>query len=239
MVDKYSLHARVYPMVLVLFPIFVLAVTYSIDYKNFWYAGASTVLIPAFSFLLAQIGRNPGKTKEPKLWKSWGGSPSVLCLRLKSPYLNQHSKIRYHTILQKLCPVSKNPTVAGETIDPKAFDDIYETWSDYLRTKTRDVKEFHLLFKENMNYGFWRNLWGLKTIAIIIILFTMLVNYLVFASQNERFDILVFPKEFIISSGVLLITLLLWFFLVTKSYVRLPAFAYAKRLCESVEQLNV
>jgi hypothetical protein len=238
MIDKYSLYARVYPMLLMLLPIFLLGVTYSIDLQNLWHVGISTLIVSSLTFLFSQLGRNLGKMKEPKLWESWGGSPSVLSLRLKSPYLNQYTKTRYHTILQMLCPVSKTPTLAGETSNPKAFDDVYETWSDYIRTHTRDVKEFHLLFKENMNYGFLRNLWGLKPIAIAIIFLAMIFNFLVFASQKGDSNILMFPKEFHISSGVLFFILVIWLSVITKRTVRIPAFAYAKRLCESVEQLN-
>jgi hypothetical protein len=237
MIDKYSLHARVYPMLLTLLPIFILGVTYSIDFQNLWHIGISALVVSSLTFLFSQLGRDQGKKKEAKLWLSWGGPPTVLLLRLRSPYLNQHTKARYHAKLQQLCPVTKNPTVIGESANPKAFDDVYGTWSDYIRTHTRDTNEFNLLFKENVNYGFRRNLWGLKSIAITIVLLSGLINYLIFAIQSNQFNFLLLTNEFYIASGVLLFILIIWVFGVTKNFVKIPAFAYAIRLCEAIEKL--
>ena len=41
-------------------------------------------------------------------------------------------------------------------------DEIYRSWSNYLRTNVRDIEKYNLLFAELINYGFRRNVYGMK-----------------------------------------------------------------------------
>ena len=57
--------------------------------------------------------------------------------------------------------------------DPEWADTKYEEVVTSLREATRDTSRFPLVFAENANYGFRRNLWGLRPIgtAVAVVLF--------------------------------------------------------------------
>jgi hypothetical protein len=238
MFDAYSLKARVYPMVLVFFPIVVLGTFYSVEYQSYTHALTSIGLTGALCFLFSQLGRDAGKKKEKDLWKSWGGMPSLLVIRLSDAKIDKHTKERYHKKLYELCPVSFQTSEATEQANPDACDEVYRAWSKFLISKTRDTKKYSLLFKDNISYGFRRNLWGLKTLAIFLIILLIGINYGYWALQSHTFNPALLPKNVIYSSAFLLLILLFWCFIVTKSWVRIPADSYAERLYEATDQLE-
>jgi hypothetical protein len=76
-----------------------------------------------------------------------------------------------------------------ELLNPDYALDCYDSCGDLLREKTRDKDKFSLIFQENMNYGFRRNLWGMKTLGIFtslmgIIFCTIKAIYLWYALGN-------------------------------------------------------
>ena len=107
-----------------------------------------------------------GKRNEAKLWTSWGGAPTTQRLRFFTPDANAALVERRHRVLSELDPTLDLPTAQAEAADPEAADDAYEVATKWLIGRTRDSEEFPLLFKENVSYGFRRNLWGLKPLAL-------------------------------------------------------------------------
>ena len=76
------------------------------------------------------------------------------------------TKARYHKRLADLVKGAKAPSANDEQEDPVAADGVYSAWSTYLRVNTRDTKKYSLLLQENINYGYRRNVWGLRPIGI-------------------------------------------------------------------------
>lgn len=237
MFDNYTLKARLYPVIILIFPIIVLGVFYSFQFQTVIHFFSSLGLVGALTFLLSQLGRDQGKLKENKLWKSWGAAPTTQILRLKDKHIDIITKSRYHQKLQSLCPIPLMPNLNMEETTPNEADEIYKAWTKFLISKTRDTKIFHLLFKDNISYGFRRNLWGLKTYAIVFNLFLLISNYLFWAISTKNYKALSFPVNFMYVSFILIIILLFWIFIVTKSWVKIPALSYAERLCEATEVL--
>jgi hypothetical protein len=184
--------------------------------------------------LLAQLGRDRGKSKEPQLYQQWGGKPTTQLLRQRDKYLDPHTKARYHGKLGVLIPGIQLPTADEEANAPGAADAIYDSCVLYLREKTRDRDKFRMVYQENVNYGFRRNLWGMKQagvflsfISLVACVLALIVNY---AS----------PTEWVAIAGALLnASLLAWMMLrVSPEWVRLAGIAYAERLlaaCDSLE----
>jgi hypothetical protein len=56
--------------------------------------------------------------------------------------------------------------VGEEVESPREADDRYESAGRWLREYTRDRDRFPLVFKENVAYGFARNLWGLRAYGL-------------------------------------------------------------------------
>ena len=215
----------------------VLAGFYSIKIGSLLTTGISATTIAALYFLLSQIGRDRGKANENQLWKDWDGAPSIQMLRYSDATLTKLTKKRYHAKLQALSPVDNLPTEEFERANAEAADEIYQHWCKYIISHTRDNKKFSLLYRENVNYGFRRNLWGLKPFAITLILITGTVSATYFLSKYG-FKVMLHDYYFIgIHIGIILL-LLLWALIVTRNWIRIPAFAYAERLAEAVEELK-
>ena len=237
MFDNYTLKARYYPVIILFLPIIVMGFFYSLEFESIFHFIGSVGVVGALTYLFSQLGRDQGKIKEPSLWESWGGSPTTQLLRIQNEHLDTNTKQRYHQKLQRLCPVPMPPDIGMETSNPKTANDIYNAWTKFLISQTRDTKEFRLLFKENTSYGFRRNLWGLKPIALTIIGVLLFSNYFYWIIKLKIRNPLLLPESFQYSTIVIFILLLFWLFIVTKSWVKMVAVSYAERLCECVDNL--
>lgn len=235
--DRYTLRARYYPVVILFFPIIVLGVFYSFQFESYVHALTSLGTVSAFTYLFSQVGRDQGKKKEKKLWEDWGGIPSVQILRINNSHLDPHTKHRYHQKLQALCPVDTVPNAAMESLDLSSADQIYSAWTRFLIAQTRDTGKYALLFKDNTSYGFRRNLWGLKPYGIGLSVLLLLGNYVYWAIDKSGLNPIEYPPSFAYSTVGLFFFLVFWIVIVNKNWVKLIAFAYAERLCECSESL--
>jgi hypothetical protein len=60
------------------------------------------------------------------------------------------------------------PTAEDERNSPEVAQAFYDQAYGWLRENTRDKDAFNLLFNENISYGYYRNLLGLKPIGILL-----------------------------------------------------------------------
>lgn len=225
--DPYERRARLYPSLLCFIPL-IIAVSLSFPslYKELSGLVALAVSLGSLQ-LLANLARDRGKRLEFSLFEEWGGIPSVTIFRYSDNSIPAPAKRRYHEILSKRSGIAAPPQKL-EAESPKDADEIYRSWSDYLRGQTRDTAKYQLLFKENINYGFRRNLLGIKYFCIvsgIIALFVIGVPAYIAKTYTS------------VQVGIALLVLLYVFvllFVVNKDWVKITAFAYAKQLIESV-----
>ncbi|WP_262249865.1 hypothetical protein [Parapedobacter soli] len=236
--DRYSLNARIYPVVIFYMPAIILAVLFLLKFDNYIHLFTSFGIVGALSYLFSQLGRDGGRRKERKLWRSWGGAPTTQLLRWSNNEINVNIKKRYHNKLSVLCPVDDLPDPAYEQANPVESDEIYQYWTKFLISKTRDTQKYSVLFKENMNYGFRRNLWGMKTYAIWLILILMVGTYGYYWLTIKSINPTIYPMEFLIAEVILLVIFFFWIFVINKNWIKVPAFAYAERLLEATEELD-
>jgi hypothetical protein len=238
MKQNYTLLARTYPVLLTCLPILVVGVSYGLQLREAGHILASFGVTGALFFLLSQFGRNRGKLKEPGLWAEWGGPPTIQILRHSNDYLDMYTKRKYHNRLSQLSGTNAVVNEKYEMSNPQKSDDIYQSWARFMISKTRDKTKFSLLFDENINYGFRRNLWGLKPYAIVLIAVCVLGNFLyqLFSLGIERYNH--WPAAFYVCEGMLIVVLIIWISVFTKHWVKVAAFAYAERLFELVEQIE-
>lgn len=161
--------------------------------------------------------------------------PSVALLRRNDDRIDSVTKTRYLKEAEALIPQLVIPSARMEHSHPNAADTTYESISNWLRAQTRDKKSFSLLFEENMNYGFHRNLYGLKIPALFILLSTIL--YMLVSRQGnvvERQNITSGEGVFLFCA---LVGICLWTLGITKKSVERAAIAYAKELLMSLDTL--
>lgn len=236
--DKYTLRARIYPAFLVTSPILILAIYLTNEYKQPLHFVTSTFILSAFIFLLSQFGRDKGKKKEAKLYKYWGGKPTTLILRHSDKHLDVYTKRRYHEFLAKHLTDITFPTQEQEANNQIEADEVYESCTRFLISKTRDTSVFDLLFSENISFGFRRNLWGMKYIGIGIVFLCLFVLLTINCLKNDCKSLNLDQNEITITV-ILSLFLIIWVFMLNKSWVRIAAYAYAERLLEASNKIEM
>ncbi|MFC0342998.1 hypothetical protein [Epilithonimonas hispanica] len=235
--DRYNLTARVYPMILFFLPLSALLLVTIWDYRDFYHFSIPVGLLGVLVYLTSHLGRDGGKKKEARLWIQWGGAPTTQLFRWNDDKIDMHTKTRNHKKMESLCPIGYAVDESFELQNQTKADEIYIAWTKFLLGKTRDQNLHSIIFKENMAYGFRRNLWGLKPYAISIIVLLIGTIYGFFVFKTGVWQIDDFPQVFFIAEIFLIIFLLFWLLRVTKSWIKLTAFAYAERLHEAIEGL--
>lgn len=167
--DSYNRQARVYPALITLLPAVISVIA---RYPGVLTSNAiATTLTFAVScgllYLLAAFARSRGKRLEQRLLRKWGGWPTTLWLRHTDSNLSKQTRARYHAVLGTHVPGIRLPTAEEEQADPASAEDSYRSAVDWLKEHCRG-KEYPLVEKENAEYGFRRNLRGLKPISISV-----------------------------------------------------------------------
>ena len=247
--DSYTLRARIQPALITVLPIglLVLALLSTQPLLVTALLGVLGATIGGTA-VVAHFGRAQGRKKEPDLWKSWDGPPTTRLLRHRhtpgdpgiAPGLRQ--QIEDWTG----CPL---PTEQQEEDSPEWADTVYRQAVASLRDATRDNTRFPLVLAENINYGFRRNLWGLRPIGA-----TVAVALAAIAWTHLSLTIWGRPWPepwwhiFVNPDSVAVIRLMVavldttlaafWLFWVKSSRVKTAADDYAQRLLESVQTLS-
>lgn len=232
--NPYVRRARLQPAMIVALPLALATLAWSPTGVVGWSILWSLFVWSGGTALMAQIARDRGKRKEPELFRSWGGKPTTLLLR----HRDAGKKIvlqRRHQKLQLLVSDVRIPTAEEECTDPDKADDIYDACTAFLLEKTRNSEEFPLVFEEICNYGFRRNLWGMKPLGIATSFMGLAAIATLFI-VNYRGRIMPAPIAQVCAAInlVLLVGWLVWF---TPAWVRIPAEAYAERLLAACETL--
>ncbi|EPJ80508.1 MULTISPECIES: hypothetical protein [Pseudomonas] len=240
--DPYERQARLYPALLTLSPVIVLVFSLYSEKLGVLSTLVSALIVCGLLYLLADFARRGGKAKEPALWKKWGGMPSTQVLRHReNTTFDVASLQRYHAILAKKMG-ARFPNAGEEAADPQAADALYTSAGNMLRNATRDTKQFGLLYKDNISYGFRRNAFGLRCVAISLCLGS-LVWVGVRHGLNSwviRFQAAATPESLLnggelTSVAVSLAMLFLWLRYFTEQSVREAAFSYARTLVLTCE----
>jgi hypothetical protein len=233
--DRYERRARLQPALIALFPLALAATALFPDERLAIGALASTSVYFGLTALLAQFVRKLGKSAQPALYLSWGGPPTTRLLRHREPALGATTRVRVHSNLKKLIPTLTIPSPKEEVRDPDAADEIYDSAVKYLLSKTRDRTRFALVFQENINYGFARNLFGLrKRVGIPAAAVGSLLCAVATGVAWRRGG---FPPVAFLSMVVDLGLLGLWVFGINPGWVKVAADAYARELLGTTEVL--
>jgi len=143
---------------------------------------------------------------------------------------------RRHKKLQELLPDVKMPSPEEEFKNPEAADEVYDSCLSFIREKTRNKKRFGLVFEENCNYGFRRNLWGMKPIGISLSALSTLAIVILILKNLFSKEIPITP--FMIGGGPInLLFLFGWLFWFKKEWVKTAAETYAEALLGACDQL--
>ena len=230
MLDRYTLQARLIPGILVILPA---GVSLS-GWLPGWRASLPLVGVVwlACAVLLAQLSRGRGKRIQSYLYSLWGGPPSTRKLRHRDSDLGQATLEILHARLSSSLGI-RLPTAEQEAGDPQAADEAYALAVRSLRELTRDPNAFPLIHAENINYGFRRNLYGMKPAGIMVGIISLCLSLIVVWECESD------TRASTAWSGIVVavVALAFWLLVVRPSWVRVVADEYADRLLGAVEAL--
>ena len=239
--DQYDRTARLKPALLCGLPLAALVVLLFPVFGTFWSSIGLVVVYCGGSILLIQISRDLGRALEGRLYQSWGGKPSMTMLRHTDDRLSKPIKDRYRRFLSNTVPGLALASRREEATDPEQADAEYESANRWLLEHTRDRTRFDLLFRENMNYGFRRNLLALRPIALGIDAFALLlVIGAAIASWAGQFTstILALSPEWWTSMTITTVHTLFFIAYIRADWVRTAAETYAQQLLAACDSLQ-
>jgi hypothetical protein len=229
--DAYTRRARLQPALLAVLPVGIAVLAWFPKGFTEWGIFAGLLTSAGGTAFLARLARIRGKKLEPRLFELWGGKPTTVALRHRNSQ-NPVLLERRHTQLSRIANGIYVPRAADEKADQQSADAAYDACVTVLIEQTRERKRFPLLFEENCNYGFWRNLWGLRPLGITSsLLGTAAIAFLVYRSG------LVLEFKTAVGGGIDLFFLLGWLFLVNSHVVKMAAVSYSDRLLGACEEL--
>ena len=223
--DAYSRRARVVPGFIAAAPVVVIALFF-LPGRSFASLGPIAVGM-GFLFLLANMVRHAGRNVERRLVSAWDGLPTTRMLRYRTgnnPVLFE----RRRKALERLYGTTL-PTRRQEAASPEKADELYVAATRCLITHVRAHHDaFPLVQTENINYGFARNMLGLKPCALLILAVAAGVDYLFWRHDGVS-------SQFWIVVGVHCLLASTWLSFVRRPWVKQTATTYADRLFEALD----
>jgi hypothetical protein len=243
--DPYDRQARLYPALLCLLPLLALvALLYATNVSAL--TGVVTIAVSCGGlFLMTNICREMGKRLEGQLFREWGGKPTIQLLRHRDGVIDSISKRRYHAFLAAKINTAF-PDAEQEKLDPAKADEAYQSGARWLLDHTRpDMgKQFDLLFRDNIAYGFRRNALGVKplaiTLALACLLWALAKAHVLFSAGGRIADwgaLTQLSSAAVASLAVSGVMLLVWLFFFTKTSLRTSAFTFAQTLLRTCDTL--
>lgn len=254
MFDSYGRQARLYPSLLTLSPLLLTVIA--------WFpalitssVGATLLTIASSCGLLyglAVVSRTQGKRLEKRLLLDWGGWPTTIWLRDASQYLQPQTLARYHLFLTANVPGLSLPTSEEEKQDQRNSDSAYASGVKWLQERCRGEK-FPLVEKENAEYGFRRNLRGMRPIGLTAAFIATGMSLLAVTNAHHELGldlrgssleqiwhvIAGLPPTVIAATIIDVLAIIGWLTIVRDKWVREAGDQYARALLACCDMLSI
>lgn len=231
--NKYELMARVFPSIILLCPLILSIIIWYPQLLSLESSFLFLFMFFVFTFLVAKVARHQGYKKERELLNKWGGFPTERFLSYSDDTIDEITKVRYRINLGNASSIYL-PSEEEEVDNGYEFyKSTYRSAIKWLIEKTR---KNDILLQDNINYGFCRNLLGLKNLGIMICLLSLMINVFNIYIEYE-FLYLEVPFKIWITMLIIIGLLMGYIFYVNEKLVRAQSEAYARsllRCCENI-----
>lgn len=225
MFNSYNIRARISAVIILIAPILLEFYLMVPEFREL----SSTIVLMIIIFALCNIfiiysrilGVKAMKKCFPKIM------PAQQFLLPSDNYINEKTKNRYYKFLSKKI----------ETFNTSELDeDMVSTAVTWLIAQTRDINKFPLIAEENINFGISYNLLGLKTFGIILSIFGLLINILIYILKiKTNLSINISYNTIFIVIFINLLFLLFWIFMVNKKLVENTGKKYGRALLSACD----
>ncbi len=236
LVDEYDRKARLIPGTLLGFPVAVAVVALGLKSQPVIAFAVGLLSGIGGIYVIVNAVRTRGVPTQESLFQERGGAPTTHALRHTDSEWPDARRNQWRSDLAKATGISL-PTAAQENADPTGADGTIETAIARLRKLTSDKRKFGLVFQENRNFGYERNILALRPIALPVCLVCLLILVGMLAIQL----IYKFPHLSALSIGVgifiVVVFCLFWWFVPSKDRTWLVGRRYAERLLDEAADL--
>lgn len=232
--DSYSIPARLFPAVLVLLPLGATIAALFPQDVFVWGAGSGLASTTGLAFLLAERARRPGRAVQDILFDRLGAKPTTILLRHRDNRIDAKTKRRYHSCLAEDVPGATIPSADDEASDPDAADAEFDSCVTFMLERTRNRKQFPLVFKELVSYGMVRNLYAMRSTAIAAAAIGSVACAVIALWDGHQNLDPVAAVGCVLSAGLLAV----WLTKLREQWVKAAAFDYARRLLASCDLIK-
>lgn len=223
--DRYDLNARLKPGLIVLLPVFATVAFWVPQVRTGLGATASLLSACGLLYLLSQTVRAAGRAAERRMGDNAGRKHSARLLTHADSVIAAETKARYHAYLRSHGLVISTPD--EERASPETAISRAGSAIDWMLEHTRARGKKTLLYNELIAYGFQRNLYGMRPIALAITALAIAINGALL--WRRPLDEAAVWTGILIEVG--LASLIVWLIsFVTKTSVTDASFAYAQQL---------
>jgi hypothetical protein len=237
--DAYAHTARYVPGLLGLAPVGIVVVAAGWQDAKIvtgLLALAGTVGMP---ILLRSVVRQQGKRYDVDRLPSSEGLWTTTRLLLPDrddPATDAHNALRRRTVARATGVALPDHLPADDVGRQQAIATIDQAVAD-LRRRTRDPDAFALLAAENAEYGMWRNLYGFRTVGVLVSLVALVAaTGLAVLSATDTVDL--GTAALVVAAVVCAALGALWWIVPTQERIRLAAQAYAVALFDAALGLD-
>lgn len=227
--DRYDIRARICALIFVVSPFLLDAYILVDAVRNISFTAIITAVLIASSGLFSCWIRYSGNNASR-------GDYIAEFLLPESSAISTTSRERYWKKLQDL-----EPSFSGLSSDnAMKCKETAESVSPWLREQTR-TGEFKLIQEENMNYGFIRNVFSVKSIFLwsfsIYSLLLISVAIITNLDLSLKDYLMTIPTEHVVCGIIHITTYLIWFFGVTPKILDFSARKYAMAVIRAIDKL--
>ncbi len=173
---------------------------------------------------LAGWVRERGQRAQGELWASWGGPPTHVSLRGSNDIARRRRKK-----LSKLTHLKLTPGSSEEDLNQAVR---------MLIRLTQDKSQHPLVFEENRNYGFMRNLYGIRRYGIWLSAGSLAVVVMIgISTWAGLLDLELSLERFLVALVLEIAVIIFWWRYPTEERVRAASELYRDRLLESLDVL--
>jgi hypothetical protein len=176
--------------------------------------------------VLSNFVRHRGLAVQDELWQAWGGKPTTQLLQTGPSGRRNRWRAAVEAVAGHALP----------TVGQGDPDGHYDAAVATLISDTRDPKRFKLVFNENRNYGYERNLYGLRKLGRGVAVTCLLGSAAAVVALALK-DGAIRP-EWIAGLIALLGLVGIWLYLPSPARARTAAFKYAEQLLDAAVELS-
>ena len=222
--DPYNIRARLSPSIILLGPI---ALTLFFCFESVYNATSSAV---SLVILFAMTNYVPILQRRLSKRNMLPDNYAARLLQWDNTEIDKLSKQRYY---EKLASLDQSFSIFKNPSDTREFYDCCESAVIYLRNNTRDN---HLVYEENINCGFCKNMLIDKPIGITINIVLATLTFLYSWMVSGQIAAISHKNWFSICINLLFV--IFWIFAINKKMLEESAKRYAYTLITSIDSLK-